>query len=326
VILLAGASGAVGTGIRARSAPGTVISLKHNLPVGDDEPCVVGDVSQPRLGLSEGDYRALADEVHAVINCAANVSLNDEEDHDPVNVFGAAEMARFAKAASARLVHVSTAWAAPDAMSEYPRSKWRGEVAVRESGADYVITRSSVVVGDLETGRLESEQGFHAVLEGLVTGPIRVLPGDHDTLLDCVPVDYVADVLLAAAADPLPGARELSLTSGERSISIQRTVEVLNEAISPHDTENAVRAVAMATIDRVFVPVFLPELPRRHRHKLEHTLRLARHLVRAEPFPCSAELVRELYGIELPDAEEVFRANLAPVIADIYGTPLEAAG
>ena len=126
MILLTGASGAVGTAVRERSAPGSVISLRHRLPVGDEEDSVAGDVSQPRFGLTEADYRALANDVDAVINCAANVSLNDEEDHDPVNVFGAAEAARFAEVASARLVHVSTAWADPDAMSEYPRSKWRG--------------------------------------------------------------------------------------------------------------------------------------------------------------------------------------------------------
>jgi thioester reductase-like protein len=323
VILLTGASGVLGCGVRSRTAPGTVVSLTHRFPVGPGEEHVAGDVSQPRFGLGEAEYRALAERVDAVINCAANVSLNEDEDHDAVNTFGAAEVARFAAAAGARLVHVSSAWAAPDAMSEYPRSKWRGEGAIRETGVDHVVVRPSVVVGGLDTGRLETSQGFHAVLEGLVTGPIRVLPGDPDTLLDSIPLDYAADVLLAAAADPAPGVRELWLTSGSRSISIRRVVEILNEAISVHDPENAVRSVSMATVDRVFVPVFLPELPRRHRRRIEDVLLLARHLVRESPFPSSADLTHERYGIELPDAELVFRRNLEPVVDDVYGAPVE---
>lgn len=323
MILLTGASGVVGAAIRERSAPESVISLTHKLPIQKEERCVVGDISQPRLGLESGLYRTLAEEVDTVINCAANVSLNDEEDHDPVNVFGAAEVARFAQAASAYLVHVSTAWAAPDALSEYPRSKWRGEVAVRETGVDHVIARPSVVVGDLESGRLQSPQGFDAVLEGLVAGPIRVLPGDDDTLIDGVPVDYVADVLLAAAEQRSPGSHDLWLTSGLRSVSIRRGVEILNEVISLHDSENPVRSVSMATVDRLFVPVFLPELPRRHRYRLENVLQLTRHLVRAEPFPSSAEVIEQRFGIDLPDAEQVFRRTLASVVEDIYGAPVE---
>ena len=324
MILLTGAGGVVGAAIRERSAPGNVISLTYRLPARDNERYIAGDISRPLLGLSRQDYFALADEVDTVINCAANVSLNNDEEHDSVNVHGAAEVARFAQAASAFLVHVSSAWASADALSEYPRSKWRGEAAVRDVGVDHVVARPSVVVGDLESGRIRSPQGFHAVLEGLVAGPIRVLPGDNDTLIDGVPVDYVADVLLAAAAIRSPGRHELWLTSGPRSVSIRRCVEMLNEAISPHDGENAARSVSMATIDRVFVPVFLPELPRRHRHRFEQVLQLARHLVRAEPFPCSAEMIEDRYGIELPDAEHVFSRNLAAVVEDVYGVPLEA--
>lgn len=325
MILLTGPTGAIGTAVRERSSPGSIISLAHSEPVDDGARHVWGDISRPRFGLGEREYRALADEVDAVINCAANVSLADGCDHESVNVDGTEELTRFAHAASARFVHVSTAWASPDAKADYPLSKWKSELVVREAGLDHVIVRPSIVCGDLETGRLCKLQGFHTVLEGLVKGPIRVLPGDDGDTVDFVPVDYVADVMLAATADSTPSVRELWLTSGPESITIGRVVTVLNELISPHDADNAVRSVSMETVERVFIPVFLPELPDDHRRRIEKVLYLGRFFARDEAFRSSADVIEQLYGIVLPDSEEVFRRNVLPVIEDVYGVGMEVA-
>ncbi|MEZ5293657.1 MAG: SDR family oxidoreductase [Vicinamibacterales bacterium] len=95
-------------------------SLARSL--GDDWPAraratlvpVAGDVSQPRLGLSDEDHAALASRVHVVINAAASVvfdePLDSALDHNVLSVEHVATFARDCQAAA--LVHVSTAFVA----------------------------------------------------------------------------------------------------------------------------------------------------------------------------------------------------------------------
>lgn len=75
---------------------------------------VAGDVSQPRLGLSDDDYAALTNQVDVVINCAASVTFDAPVNEALLhNTRSAEHVAAFARACrSAVLVHVSTAFVA----------------------------------------------------------------------------------------------------------------------------------------------------------------------------------------------------------------------
>ena len=75
---------------------------------------IAGDVSMPRLGLSDGDHRALLTSVDIIINSAASVTFDAAIDeavrHNTRSVERIAEFARACRAAV--LVHVSTAFVA----------------------------------------------------------------------------------------------------------------------------------------------------------------------------------------------------------------------
>ena len=75
---------------------------------------VAGDVSQPRLGLSDDDYAALTSEVDVVINCAASVTFDAPVNEALLhNTRSAEHVAAFARACRhASLVHISTAFVA----------------------------------------------------------------------------------------------------------------------------------------------------------------------------------------------------------------------
>jgi dTDP-4-dehydrorhamnose reductase len=99
-----------------------------------------------------------------VVNCAAWTAVDDAETHEAeafaVNATGAANLARAAAAARARLVHVSTDYVfdgdgtepylegAPlSPRSAYGRTKAAGEWAVRAESADAVVVRTAWLYG-----------------------------------------------------------------------------------------------------------------------------------------------------------------------------------
>ena len=328
MILLTGATGVVGTAVRERNPRRDLTSLTHSQPLPPGEPQFPGDITRPRLGLSESDYRELADAVDVVIHCAANVSMSPgATDYGEVNITGTREVIGFARDASARLVQVSTAFvdvgAGEDAAASYTASKHAAEAAVREAGLDYAIVRPSIVVGDLVTGEISSEQGFHRVSRSLLQGPVRVMPGDASTFLDCVPVDYLADAIIAVANEPPTDSRELWLTSGPDAVRLGEAIEILNDQLDAYGVDGSIRTVAYETVDRVFVPVFLPELPDKERKRIEAMLFLARHLARDEAFPSSSGLIAATYGLEMPDPSAVFRRNAEGVAERLFGQPAE---
>ncbi|GAA4692223.1 dTDP-4-dehydrorhamnose reductase [Promicromonospora umidemergens] len=111
-----------------------------------------------------GATRAAVAGYDVVVNCAAWTAVDDAETHEPeafaVNATGAANLARAAAAAGARLVHVSTDYvfdgratepypedAPVEPRSAYGRTKAAGERAVRAEAPDAVVVRTAWLYG-----------------------------------------------------------------------------------------------------------------------------------------------------------------------------------
>jgi len=99
-----------------------------------------------------------------VINCAAYTQVDKAEEEEDkayrINRDGAREVARAARAAGARLAHISTDFIfggeqcrpyregdAANPLGVYGRSKWEGEAAVREEMPDALVLRTAWVYG-----------------------------------------------------------------------------------------------------------------------------------------------------------------------------------
>jgi nucleoside-diphosphate-sugar epimerase len=95
---------------------------------------IAGDVSQPRLGLGDGDYTALASRVDIIINGAASVTFDAPLDeallHNTRSVERVAEFARTCR--SAVLVHVSTAYVAGQRTGKIEEGPLTGNVSTAE--------------------------------------------------------------------------------------------------------------------------------------------------------------------------------------------------
>lgn len=102
----------------------------------------------------------IANHIDAIVNCAAYTAVDRAEDEpdvaESVNVDGAGTVAQVAVKHGLKLVHVSTDFVfdgrsgrpltetdVANPLNVYGRTKLEGELAVRESGADAVVVRTS---------------------------------------------------------------------------------------------------------------------------------------------------------------------------------------
>jgi nucleoside-diphosphate-sugar epimerase len=205
-VLLTGATGFLGTYVAAQ------------LP----EPplCLVrgrGRVPYPEL---EADLREplpeLPNDIRTVIHCAADVTFDRPlADARAINVEGTRRLLRAAEALPGleRIVHVSTAYVAGTTRgtfaeddldvdqsfrNTYEQTKHEAEHLVRSSGLPVTVVRPSIVVGDSHTGWTSSFNVLYAPLRALARGLVDGIPADPRALVDIVPVDHVADVVIAA--------------------------------------------------------------------------------------------------------------------------------
>ena len=196
-VLVTGAAGLIGGELCARLAHGghAVTALVHRRPevlgnAGRVVPVAAvlrGDVTQPGLGLG-----ARPPALDLVIHCAAALEFDAPEAQlSAINVAGTRHAAAFAKAAGARLLHVSTAYVcglsegpiaeAPVApgtrfANNYEASKAAAEAVVRASGVPQAIARPSIVLGDSATGAIREFPAICNLFRLMARGTIRTLP------------------------------------------------------------------------------------------------------------------------------------------------------
>jgi thioester reductase-like protein len=177
---------------------------------------VCGDVTEHALGLAPVDTARLQSIVTHVVHSAASIKLGGEwAEMRHINVEGTRKVAGFAMGCSQlqRLVPISTAYVAGRREGEvleadldkgqvfvnhYERSKLEAEQLVRSlmSKIPVTVVRPSIIVGDAKDGHIRSFQNIYTPMYFVGTGAIPALPGEPDVLLDIVPVDYVAAVVV----------------------------------------------------------------------------------------------------------------------------------
>ncbi|OQS40295.1 thioester reductase [Chromobacterium haemolyticum] len=216
---------------------------------------VLGDISQPMLGLDASAYRDLAHLADLVLHCAANVSLVASYNKiAPVNVGGTANLIELCLAGKAPLVFTSSFSMVGDKLyqpdfvlretdldvgqgfvnMDYERSKFTAERMVHEAGErglDWVIVRPGNIWGDSRTGCYPLKQTkvkgiYYEMLKSLVeTG----LTFASDEAFDISPVDYVAQATLFAAMNLQSSNRRTYNLTNPRPISYDGIVARLRD-------------------------------------------------------------------------------------------------
>jgi dTDP-4-dehydrorhamnose reductase len=150
-VLVTGAAGLLGSEVTAALAPA------HEVLAADIDAFDVTDL--------DATLRACRDaRPAAIVHCAAFADVDGAESREleafRVNAIGARNVALAANETGARLIHISTDYVfngrsprpyiesdAADPQSVYGRSKWMGEVFVRELARDFTIVRTQALYG-----------------------------------------------------------------------------------------------------------------------------------------------------------------------------------
>ncbi|HEV2058021.1 MAG TPA: SDR family oxidoreductase [Solirubrobacteraceae bacterium] len=179
---------------------------------------VVGDLGEPRLGLSDEQVAALRAQIEHFFHLAAIYDMTARADlNERLNVVGTRNALDVAGALQAeRLHHVSSVAAAGDYKglfredmfdegqtlpSPYHRTKFESEKLVREqSPVPWRIYRPAIVVGHSQTGQIDKIDGpyyfFKAIQKARFALPEWVpLVGPELGYTNIVPVDFVAAAL-----------------------------------------------------------------------------------------------------------------------------------
>ena len=203
---------------------------------------VPGDVTEPGLGLGHARHDVL-ERTGAIVHCAASISFSlPLAEARAINVEGTREVLALARAAPGleRLVHVSTAFVSgrwegsfrEDQLDEgqgfrntYEQTKWESEHLV--GAADdlpTVIARPSIVMGESDSGWTPAFNVLYWPLRAFSRGLIDAVPASEAAQVDVVPVDYVADGIVALLAGREPGV--VNLVAGERAPSVGLLIEL----------------------------------------------------------------------------------------------------
>jgi long-chain acyl-CoA synthetase len=240
-VLLTGATGFVGGEVLARLAGEDVVALvRRPLP---GVRTVAGDLTAPGLGVAPGAL----DGVTEIVHCAASVSWGMALDQArAINVEGTRRVLELAQGLPGlrRLVHVSTAyvsgrregrfgeddlWVGQAFRNTYEQSKAEAEQLVHDAGLPSVVVRPSIVMGDSRSGWTPVFNVLYWPLRAYARGLLREIPASPDARVDIVPVDYVAEAIVAALRSDAGGT--LNAVAGEDAVTIDRLAELAAAAL-----------------------------------------------------------------------------------------------
>jgi nucleoside-diphosphate-sugar epimerase len=173
---------------------------------------VVGDVTVPGLGIDAAARARLARDVGAVLHCAADTAFSRPlDDARRTNTDGTRHLLDLVAdwATAPRFAYVSTAFVAGRMtgvvtetahdgaagwVNGYEQSKWEAEALVRAHATDWVVLRSSTIVGDRD-GTVRQINAVHRALRVYHAGLAAMLPWAPGAALDLVPGDWLCDAV-----------------------------------------------------------------------------------------------------------------------------------
>lgn len=220
-----------------------------------------GDAAQPGFGLAAEPHETLLADTTHIIHCAASVRMNDPLEAARRSAVGSALAIlglarRLAENGTLEKVEfVSTVGIAgkrqgilPERWIDEPRSfhntyehaKAEAEALVRKAIEDerlpVTVHRPSMVIGDSRDGRIIHYQIFYYICE-ILSGrkTFGLYPDLGDVRLDIIPVDRVAEAIVAASGAPETSGRIFHLCSGpDRAPRLDELKTVLREIFSQH--------------------------------------------------------------------------------------------
>jgi amino acid adenylation domain-containing protein/thioester reductase-like protein len=211
---------------------------------------VIGDLAQPRLGLTEEQFQTLAHSVDAIYHCGANVNLlYPYATLASTNVNGTHEVLKLASCGKPKSLHylstldVFESMAAtgartfyeqdniaqgPGIAGGYAQSKWVAEqmvIRAAERGLSVCIYRPGMVTGHSLTGYSNTTDVFCRLIKSLVQ--LRQAPS-LELLIDMTPVDYVSRTIAHLSLQPQSLGKTFHVVNPQ-PLAFTQIVDALND-------------------------------------------------------------------------------------------------
>jgi long-chain acyl-CoA synthetase len=227
-----------------------------------------GDITKECLGLEKNDYKYLVSNITHVIHAAADLKLNASlKELRKINVKGTENVLKLAADAHInhvleRFSHISTAYVAgmqkglikEDLLidgsgfkSNYERSKYEGELIVRNSDIPKTIFRPGMIVGDSNSGYIKTFNTIYVLLRHYLKGQLRIMPVSANLKVNLIPVDYVADAICSLTFNTKTDGKTFHLTAPPHCLP---TVKQLVDLVHKWSVKNLDQKLTK--------PVFLP--------------------------------------------------------------------
>lgn len=169
----------------------------------------VGQISLVQANLRYADsVRKSVEGASHVVNCVGILFENGRNKFDAVQETGARHIVEAAKAAGAKLTHISAIGADANSDSAYARSKGRAEAAIQSTLPDAIILRPSIVFG-------QEDNFFNKFASMARTAPALPLIGGGRTKLQPVYVEDVAEAVARSVDGTIASGRIYELGGGE---------------------------------------------------------------------------------------------------------------
>lgn len=187
----------------------------------------LGNVGQIQLTQANLRYRDSIDAAvrgaDIVINLVGILQENGKQKFDAIQAVGAQAVAEAAKAAGAKLVHMSAIGADAESLSGYGESKGEGETAVMIVDKNAIIVRPSIIFGP-------EDDFFNRFGAMARIAPALPLIGGGETKFQPVYVGDVAEAIAKAAEGNVKPGRVYEL-GGPEILSFRECLELLLEEI-----------------------------------------------------------------------------------------------
>src|SRR5215216_4860667 len=239
---------------------------------------VEGDISVPRLALSDVDLAMVQHETTRVFHLAAVYDLAVPQDLAMrVNAGGTRNVVGLARTLPhlRQFHHVSTCYVAGKRegviletelrhvagyRNYYEESKYLAELEVESAKNDLPVTihRPAVVCGDSKTGETGKYDGVYYLIHYLLNWPSvlsTINIGNHEVSLNLVPVDFVVDGMAALAFDERAIGKTLQLAD-PAPLTTNQLFNAITNSIDGHKS----KITAPAKLVRFFL--MLPPSPK----------------------------------------------------------------
>ena len=196
---------------------------------------VIGDITQDNLAMDDNSYTSVAAETTHVIHCAAETGIQkSREELWRMNVEGTRHVVHLAEKMPLlkRFTYISTAYVAGTARgriledaplpthfySLYEQSKAEAERIVRQTTLPLTVCRPGMIVGNSQTGHTRNFNTVYYVLKLMLQGRLRYLPVSRKQTVNVVPVDYVAQQVVALALNHEAEGKTFHLTAPKEQL------------------------------------------------------------------------------------------------------------